>query len=170
MIPCFQATAAIRRAVVAMGCLALSATVMPALSATRHKPDPICASLNTFVVSVKPDEKHKIEFRTSWFSNSKDPEVGQIGKRCDHGGYEPARAACAVLMKNTSIEFAGSNAMRIIECLSPGTRFSSDMQLDHIDVEFQHGSESRGQLISLQLKEPNVANDPRVITIEVEGY
>jgi hypothetical protein len=159
-----------RRAGIALGSLALSATVIPAISATRAKADPLCAALRTFVASVKPDEKRKIEFRTSWFSNSKNTDLGLIGKSCEHGGYDPARTACAALMKNTSIEFAGLNAIRVVQCLSPGTRFAGDVQLGHIDVEFTYGSKNRGQIVSVELKEPTKTNDPQVMTIEVDGY
>ncbi|APG05089.1 hypothetical protein BJI69_15090 [Luteibacter rhizovicinus DSM 16549] len=73
-------------------------------------------------------------------------------------------------MKYSSTEFAGVNAMRIIECLSPATRFAPSVQLDHIHVDFSYGSSHRGQDITMDLQPGNAQNDPRILTIEVNGY
>jgi Methyltransferase domain len=48
----------------------------------------------------------------SWGSGFKGSgnELALYAKRCDHNGYEPAKAVCAYLMEHGATEFSGNNA------------------------------------------------------------
>lgn len=151
--------------------IALGTFAFSVQAKTPRPTDPLCAPLKTFVASVKADEERALEFETSWFapSTGAGAGVGTIEKTCTHGDYEPAKPACAALVKYGSIEFAGSNAIRVVQCLSPQTQFASTMQLRHISVDFSVGSEQRGQLVSIELeKKGTMGRD--LMRIDVSGY
>jgi hypothetical protein len=170
MMASVSASVAKQRTRILLGVATFGAALSPACATAGTKADPICAPLKAFVTSVKPHEERKIEFQTAWFSRSTSAGLGFLGKSCDHGNYDPAKVACASLIKHSSTEFAGNNAMRVIACLSPATRFAPFVQLEHIDVEFSYGSSNRGQNVSVDLQPGNAQDDPRILTIEVNGY
>jgi hypothetical protein len=151
--------------------LSVSASVFAAHAASRVPTDDLCAPIKAFVASVKPRETRMLGFETSWFNRSTSATgLGLIGRSCHHEGYEPAKVACAALLEHASTEFAGINAMRVIMCLSPGTRFAPQTELGYIAFDLSYGSSNRGQNVSVVLEKPKAAEDPRMMTIEVDGY
>jgi hypothetical protein len=151
--------------------VAVSSGAIPIQADARPFADQLCAPLKAFVASVKPGKTQTLEFETAWFTHlTGSADTGVIGKSCDHHGYNPARVACASLLKYSSTEFAGLNAMRVIMCLSPGTHFAPFAQLDQIALDFSYGYSNRGQNVSVKLGKAAAADDPRVMKLEVEGY
>lgn len=138
---------------------------------TNDPPDELCAPLRAFVSSVKPDKTEKIEFHTLWGGNFKDEKDQNVlyAKRCTHDGYAPAKAVCAYLMENSSVEFAGHNARRALTCLSPDTTFGSKIELNRADFSFSYGTDERGSNVSLQLDEDATIGG-MVLTIVADGY
>lgn len=113
-----------------------------------------CKVLRAFVASVQPDETRGVTFRTSWGSNFNDAlEPAMAAKRCEHGGDEPGRNVCAYLMEHGSIEFAQSDVKNAVSCFLRGTRFGQGLSLEHIGVQFTHGSDSRGAMVGITFEE-----------------
>lgn len=151
--------------------LAFSSGAVPIHANARPVADQLCAPLKAFVASVNPGKTQTLEFETAWFTHLTGPaDRGVIGKSCNHHGYAPARVACISLLKYGSTEFAGLNAMRVIMCLSPSTRFAPFVQLDQIVLGFSYGSSDRGQNVSVELEKAAAVNEPRIMKIEVDGY
>lgn len=140
------------------------------LATARGVTDAGCAPLKAFVSSVKPDEKRVVLFRTSWFEPFKDePNSSNLGgQRCEHGGYGPAKTFCDMFMKKSSTEFAGSNAVAVIQCLAPGVSFGR-LQLTTVDVFFSCGTDDRGQNIQLTLDKDEKTGG-MLMRLEVDGY
>ena len=126
-----------------------------ALPAAHGSPSPeLCNVLRNFVDSVKPDERREFTLRTSWGENFKDaPKQALAAKRCEHNGYEPAIKVCEYLMEGGSTEFSGINVQDAITCLSKKTRFAPLMQLNYGSFSFSYGSDNRGALIDVTLRE-----------------
>lgn len=132
--------------------------------------DGLCKPLRTFIASVKRDETRVLKFHTSWGSNFKDDaEPAFSAKRCDHGGYEPAKAVCEYLMEHGATEFSGNNAKAAISCLSSQTRFAAGMQIHAVSVSFSVGTENRGSLVDVEFTE-DVALGGMVLSITADGY
>ena len=99
-----------------------AATCLPAAHASPSSE--FCKKLRNFVESVQPDENKDFILITSWGENFKDmPELALAAKRCEHGGYEPAKKLCDYLLEHTSTEFPGSNVKKAIACLSKKRAF-----------------------------------------------
>lgn len=126
-----------------------------ALPAAHASPPPeLCKVLRSFVDSIKPNEQREFTFRTSWGENFKDaPEQAFAAKRCEHNDYEPAKKVCEYLMESSSTEFSGVNVQDAITCLSKKTRFARLMQLNYGSFSFSYGSNNRGALIDVTLRE-----------------
>ena len=106
--------------------------------------DELCGPLRRFIESVKPDETRVLKFHTTWGSNFKDSdEWAMRAKRCDHDGYEPAKAVCQYFMEYGATEFSGSNAIEAVECLSAKTRFGP-LRLHALSLSLTYGTENRG--------------------------
>ena len=132
--------------------------------------DTLCAPLRKFVESVKPHESKTITFKTSWGEGFKDSEEPSLAaKRCQHGGYDPAKLVCADFMAHRSTEFGGTNARRAISCLSRDTRFAPRVSVHTIAVSFTYGTEDRGSLVDISLAEDDVVGG-MALTITAEGY
>ena len=149
--------------------LVLGAIVLFASHPAAAK-DGLCKPLKDFIASVKPDETRVLKFHTSWGSNFKDDEEPAIyAKRCDHGGYEPAKAVCDYLMEYGATEFSGNNAKAAISCLSAQTRVAAGMRVHSIAVSFSAGTENRGSLVDVEFTE-DVALGGMVLSITADGY
>lgn len=150
--------------------IALALIGVSDMASAKSQVDPSCAPLKTFVESVKPDETRTVLFRTAWFQPFKDePGASNMGgRRCEHAGYPPAKAFCGSFLNNSSTEFAGINAMAVIECLAPGVSFRR-LQLETIDVSFSHGTDDRGQNVDVSLHEDTKVGG-MVMKIKVDGY
>jgi hypothetical protein len=146
------------------GVIALSANFPAAAE------DGLCKSLRSFIASVKPNETHVLRFRTSWGSNFNDEAEPAISaKRCEHGGYDPAKAVCDYLMAHGATEFSGNNAKSAVSCLSKHTRLAAGMQINSISVSFSVGTESRGSLVDIDfVSDAEIGG--MVLSITADGY
>jgi hypothetical protein len=154
--------------------LAISAMLIPAIAGCQtvqeSASDPLCRPLQAFVASVAPNATREVVFYTSWGSDFKGGDKDTISaKRCDHGGYEPARAVCDSLMANGAMEFSGNNATRAVSCLSKDTQFADRMQLGHGEFRFNYGTDDRGANVTV-----GFAEEPRLgamaLRITADGY
>jgi hypothetical protein len=147
--------------------LALFATATPAPAAA---PDPLCAPLRAFVDAVPPDEDHALTFHTIWGSNFKDsPDAAISAKRCDHAGYAPAKAACAALLQEGAIEFAGNNVSRALTCLSPDNPFAPTFAIERGRFHFVRGGKGRGHVVTIDFAD-DAALGGMALTLEASGY
>lgn len=153
-----------RALIFSLGVVALAANIPAAAE------DGLCKSLRQFIASVKPDETHILKFRTSWGSNFKDEaEQALSAKRCDHGGYDPAKAVCDYLMEHGATEFPGNNAKSAVSCLSKQTRLAPGMQIHAISISITVGTENRGSLVDIELDE-DTGLGGMVLSITADGY
>jgi hypothetical protein len=132
--------------------------------------DGLCKPLRSYIASVKPDETHVVKFHTSWGSNFKDDEAPAfLAKRCDHGGYGPAKALCDYLMEHGAIEFSGNNAKSAVTCLSAQTRIAPRMRIHSMCVSFAVGTERRGSWVEIEFGEDSNLGGV-VLAITADGY
>jgi hypothetical protein len=134
--------------------LAMLSAVVTVPKAQAAPTSEFCRALRAFVVSVQPDETREFTFRTSWganFKNAVEPAIS--AKLCEHEDYAPAERVCAYLMDHGSTEFAGANVKDAVSCLSHKTRFDSRLSLNEADFSLSYGSENRGVLVDVTLKE-----------------
>jgi len=120
-------------------------------TAAGEPEDPLCKPLTQFASSVQPEQSRELEFHTIWFGSFKDSpdDRALYQKRCIHHGDPSAKAVCAYLMENSSVEFADHNLKRALECLSPGTRLGAQVKVDHGDFAFRLGDAERGNRVRL---------------------
>ena len=148
--------------------IALSAQIFPA-QASDVKTDALCEPLLAFVTAVQPDETRRLKFHTSWGRNFKDDATEAMwAKRCDHGGYEPAKALCTYLLEHSSTEFAGYNLKRAMMCLSPEMDIRS-LSFKHAAISMHYGTEDRGSLVDFDLMQ-NAEIGGATLVISVDGY
>ncbi|BFI97131.1 MAG: hypothetical protein RSP_26410 [Rhodanobacter sp.] len=72
-------------------------------------------------------------------------------------------------MKHGAIEFAGSNAMQVISCLSPHTSFAEGMNLNQGSFNFSYGTPDRGGNVSVTFEEDRQLGGT-VLRISADGY
>ena len=153
---------------------AFSVFVLAALPGCHTVPpstsDPLCKPLQAFVASVGPGVTREVVFYTSWGSGFKgDSEPALYAKRCDHGGYAPAKAVCDFLMEAGAVEFSGNNVVRALSCLSLDTHFAPRMQLNQGEFEFSFGSEQRREFVKVSFaEEPSLG--AMALRITANGY
>ncbi len=130
----------------------ITVTMLPQVVAASS--DPMCAPLRAFIASIKPDENRAFTFHTSWGGNFKDSSEEVIfAKRCNHDGDPAAKLVCTYLMENGAVEFSGDNVMIAVACLSPGTRFSSGLELHSVRLSVQYGTDNRGSHVKIEYGE-----------------
>ena len=144
-----------------------------AASFTAVAEDGLCKPLREFVASVKPNETHVLRFHTSWGSNFKDDKDDEEpvfwAKRCENGGYDPAKAVCDFLMEHGATEFSGNNAKSALSCLSAKSPFAAGMQIHAISVSITVGTENRGALVDVDFAE-DTSIGGMVLSITADGY
>jgi hypothetical protein len=132
--------------------------------------DPLCKPLRAFIASVKPDESKELIFRTVWGSNFKgETQPALFAKSCDHGGYEPAATACKALMEQGTVEFSANNAIRVLSCLSPKTRFGSGVDLEHGAFSLTYGTPERGATVTIGYGEDSTMG-AMALRVAADGY
>jgi hypothetical protein len=134
--------------------------------------DPLCAPLRRFVASVGPDEHRELIFRTSWgggFSDDPSTKNSISSKRCEHQGYDRAKAVCDILMKDGSVEFGNVNAMGAVVCISPDIRFPRYNDFDYGSFSLHYGSEDRGASVTVSF-EKDAKIGGMVLRIVADGY
>jgi len=153
-----------RALVLGLGVITLAASLPAAAE------DGLCRPLRSFIASVKANETHVLKLHTSWGSNFKDDkEAAFSARRCDHGGYDPAKAVCDYFMKHGATEFSGNNAKSAVSCLSSQTRFAAEMKVHAISLSFTVGTEDRGSLVDIQFAEDENLGG-MVLSITAAGY
>ncbi len=149
--------------------LALALVFAP-MGTGHASPRKFCALLRQFVEAVRPDEKRRVVFRTSWGSNFKnDPTPALFAKQCDHDGFAPAQKVCDYLMQYGLVEFADHNVKDALACLSRQTKLSPSLELGHGAFSFSYGTGRRGALIDISLEEDNVVGG-MAFRLEADGY
>jgi hypothetical protein len=119
---------------------------------------------------VKPNEKREFTFRTSWGHNfNDDPEEALSAKRCEHGGFEPAKRVCDYLMGHGATEFSGNNVKEAVSCLSRKTRFAPGLEINSGAFSFSYGSDHRGALIDITFAEDDQVGG-MVFRLRADGY
>jgi len=133
--------------------------------------DELCVSLRKFVESVRPNESKVLAFHTSWGSGFKgsDDELALYAKRCDHGGYDPAKAVCAYLMEHGAVEFSGNDAKKVVMCLSRNTHFADRLELHRVELSLTYGTDNRGSIIDIKFV-PDEQLGGMVLSITADGY
>jgi len=139
-------------------------------AADQVVPDALCAPLRNFVDSVAPNQSEELSFHTNWgvsLEDSKDPTF--YGKRCDHHGYEPARAVCDYLIDYGAVEFAANNVKRVLSCLSPDTRFAPKLGLKEAEFTLIYGASERQSAVTIKFG-PDTQFGGNTLKITAEGY
>ncbi|RVT45311.1 hypothetical protein EMM73_13730 [Rheinheimera sediminis] len=139
--------------------------------------DKLCGSLKAFVQSVAADTSQSLELQTSWGggfkkekeSIGKEEEIVLYEKRCNFHEYEPAEKVCDILMRSSSTEFPHLNLKRVLACLSPGTKFSKNMEIGAMSVSFDYGDDERGSFIYIDLGFDSTIGGNQ-LKIVAEGY
>lgn len=132
-----------------------------------------CGPLRAFVASVKPDETRSFAFRTFWGGSFKDekeePEQFVFySKRCEDQEYAPAKAVCADLMENGSVEFADGNLKQVVNCLSKES-WLEGVWFEGAVLSLNYGTEDRGANVDIELAEdPEVGG--MVLRVTANGY
>lgn len=142
---------------------------MPALASHAKQKDPLCAEVKAFLASVKPDETRTISLRTFWGAREEGDQIVIGSKSCEHNDYEPGEKLCAYLIQNSSTEFAGYNAKRILNCFIPGPGITADLEIHSGSFSTTYGSPNRGALVDFQLAPDKGAGD-MVLHLQADGY
>jgi len=133
--------------------------------------DQLCVSLRKFVESVRKNESKVFAFHTSWGSDFKgsDDESVLYAKRCDHGGYDPAKSVCAYLMEHGAVEFSGNNVKVVVMCLSRNTHFADRLDLHRVELSLTYGTENHGSIIDIKFV-PDEQLGGMVLSVTADGY
>ncbi len=90
-------------------------------------------------------------------------------KACERPDDPVAVKLCDYWVENSSTEFAGINAVRAIECLSPDTKFARPVSVHVISMQFSFGSPNRGSLVDITLQEDAEVGG-MALRVEASGY
>lgn len=137
--------------------LVLAATSAHVFAAGSKRKDALCGELEEFLASVRPDEQRTITLHTYWGAREEGDRIVVGSKSCEHNDYEPGKKLCAYLMENSSTEFAGYNAKRVLACLAPRPGLPDDLRVNSGSFSTSYGSPDRGALVDVDLypdKEP----------------
>lgn len=137
--------------------------------ARARQKDPLCDEVKAFLASVKPDETRNLTLRTFWGAREEGDRIVIGSKSCEHGDYEPGKKLCAYLIENSSTEFAGYNAKRILNCLIPRQGITADLEVHNGSFSTRYGSPNRGALIDLQLC-PGKGEGEMELHLQADGY
>jgi hypothetical protein len=103
--------------------LLIAPLVVTGCASLRNQPDGMCAEIARFANSTGDASAHKVELVNDWGGpiSQQESQKGDFTlyvKRCDHGGYDPAKVLCAYLMEHTSTEFPYNTVRRALLCLN----------------------------------------------------
>ena len=141
----------------------------PVLGSHARGKDPLCAEVNAFLASVKPDETRTLTLRTFWGAREEGDQIVIGSKSCEHNDYGPGEKLCTYLIQNSSTEFAGYNAKRILNCLTPKPGIAADLEIHSGSFSTTYGSPNRGALVDLQLS-PDKSAGEMVLHLQADGY
>lgn len=149
--------------------LALLLATAGMTASAREKTDKYCSNIASFMKSVKPDETRGVTLRTFWGMRTEEGQVVMGSRTCEHNGYEPGKKLCAYLIEHSSAEFAGENAKRILNCLSPAQPVRKDLRINSGSFTTSFGSEERGVVVNLDVL-PDKEPGEMVLRLEALGY
>lgn len=129
----------------------------------------LCAEVRAFLASVKPDETRKITLRTFWGAKEDGDSIVLGSKTCEHHDYGPGKRLCAYLLQDSSTEFAGYNAKRILNCLAPRPGISEALDIHSGSFSTTFGSPNRGALVDLELA-PDEGHGEMTLLLKADGY
>jgi hypothetical protein len=152
-----------------MAVLLLLSTPALAIHARAKQKDVLCAEMKLFLASVKPEETRALTLRTFWGARREGDQIIVGSKSCEHGEYEPGRRLCAYLLQNSSTEFAGHNAKRILNCLMPKPGIAADLEIHSGSFSTSFGSADRGAWVDLRLTQDKERGE-MVLHLEADGY
>jgi hypothetical protein len=148
--------------------LLLASPVVASLARDREK-DQLCPELATFLASVKPEETRTIKLHTYWGARQEGDKLVLGSKSCEHNDYEPGKRLCTYLMEHSSTEFAGYNAKRILNCLSPKPQIAENLQIQSGSFSTSYGSPNRGALVDLEVMRDREPGE-MVLRLQADGY
>lgn len=148
--------------------LALATPTLDCHAGDEEKDD-LCPELKAFLASVEPDETRTVVLRTYWGAREVGDTIVLGSKSCEHNDYEPGKKLCAYLMEHSSTEFAGHNAKRILNCLTPGPGISRDVDIHRGSFSVPFGSPDRGALVDLDVS-PDKEPGGMVLRLQADGY
>lgn len=146
-------------------------SVSPAFDARAqgNPKDMLCAEVDAFLRSVKPDETRILIMRTFWGAREEGDRIVIGSKSCEHNDYEPGKKLCAYLLQNSSTEFAGHNAKRILNCVMPEPGIPAELEIQDGSFSTTFGSPDRGALLDLELA-PDKGRGEMVLRLKADGY
>jgi hypothetical protein len=131
--------------------------------------DLLCAEVKAFLASVKPDETRTLTLRTFWGAKEEGDQIVVGSKSCEHNDYEPGKKLCAYMIQNSSTEFAGYNAKRILDCLTPKPGIAPELEIHSGSFSTTYGSPNRGALVDLRLA-PEKEPGEMTLHLQADGY
>ena len=135
----------------------------------EERDDTLCAEVKAFLASVKPDETRSVTFRMFWGAREEGDNIILGSKTCEHHDYDPGEKLCAYLIQDSSTEFAGYNAKRILNCLTPRQGIAAALDIHSGSFSITFGSPSRGALVDLELA-PDEGRGEMKLILRADGY
>ncbi len=148
--------------------LALVAAAFAAQARGKQK-DSLCAEVKEFLSSVEPDKTRTITLYTFWGAREEGEFLVMGSKGCDHNDYDPGKKLCAYLIQNSSTEFAGYNAKRILNCLIPRPGIAAELEIHSGSFSTTFGSPNRGALVDLKIF-PGKGDGEMELHLQADGY
>ncbi len=149
--------------------LLLAITSADAFAAAPKRKDALCGELVEFLASVRPDEQRTITLHTWWGAKYEGDMLIMGSKWCEHNDYEPGKKLCTYLMKNSSTEFAGSNAKRVLACLAPRSGLPDDLTINSGSFSTSYGSPDSGALVDVEVC-PDKESGGMKLRLTADGY
>ena len=137
--------------------------------AREEQMDMLCGEVKEFLASVKPDETRTITLRTFWGAREEGDRIIMGSKACEHSDYQPGEKLCAYLIENSSTEFAGYNAKRILNCLVPKPGIAEELKIHSGSFSATFGSPDRGALVDLEVA-PDKGGGEVALRLQADGY
>lgn len=142
----------------------------PSIVAYAHEEaDEFCSELESFLISVNPEETRGLTLRTFWGARVEGNNIVMGSKTCEHDDYEPGKKLCSYLMEHSSTEFAGYNAKRILNCLASAPGIGQDVDIHSGSFSTTFGSPDRGALVDLDFLPDKEAGE-MVLRLQADGY
>jgi hypothetical protein len=131
--------------------------------------DMLCSEVKSFMASVEPDETRTLTLRTFWGAREEGDRIVMGSKSCEHNDYEPGKRLCSYLIQNSSTEFAGYDAKRILNCLAPKPGIAAELEIHSGSFSTTFGSPNRGALVDLELA-PDKERGEMALRLQADGY
>lgn len=149
--------------------LLLLGSFLPECHAGGKQKDLLCAEVKAFLASVKPDETRAVTLRTFWGAREEGDQIVIGSKTCEHKDYEPGKRLCSYLIQDSSTEFAGYNAKRILNCVTPQSGIAEELAIHSGSFSVTYGSPNRGALVDLRLATDGESGE-MALYLQADGY